>query len=120
MSTYFFETITDAQASAFNAASDTLVFSTTGERANITTVRYNAATATSAATITLISGLTGKAVTFAATLANDTFGNQPIFPDGSVLFVGSTAGTTFNSTTGAPADPGTGDGLYGGDGNDSL
>jgi len=55
MSTYFFETITDAQASTFNAATDTLVFGQTGERANITTVRYNPATATSAATITLIS-----------------------------------------------------------------
>ena len=79
MSTYFFETITDAQASTFNAATDTLVFGQTGERANITTVRYNPATATSAATITLISGLTGKTVTFNAAVANDTAGNQPIF-----------------------------------------
>jgi len=30
MSTYFFETITDAQASTFNATTDTLVFGQTG------------------------------------------------------------------------------------------
>src|SRR5436190_15461771 len=110
MATFFFETITDAQAAAYNATTDTLVFGQTGERANITTVRFNPATATSAATITLISGLTGKTVTFAGTLA----GELPIFPDGSQLFIGTTAGETFNSTTGAPADPATGDGLYGG------
>src|SRR5262245_37057591 len=120
MSTFFFETITDAQASAYNAATDNLVFGTTGERANITTVRYNPATATSAATITVISGLTGKTVTFASTLANDTNGFQPIFPDGSQLFIGTSSGSTFNATTGAPADPATGDGLYGGAGDDSL
>ena len=47
MATYFFETITDAQAATYDAADDTLVFSTPGETANITTVRFNAATATS-------------------------------------------------------------------------
>src|SRR4249920_879091 len=103
MSTFFFETITDAQAAGFNAGgtTDTLVFGQTGERANITTVRFNAATATSAATITLISGLTGKAVTFAATLSSETVGKQPIFPDGSVLYIGTTGAGSFNATTGA-------------------
>ena len=47
MATYFFETITDAQAAAYNAAADTLVFGTTGETAWKTTVRFNPATATS-------------------------------------------------------------------------
>ena len=38
MATYFFETITDAQASAYNTTTDTLVFGQTGERANITLI----------------------------------------------------------------------------------
>ena len=43
------------------------------------------------------------------------------FPDGSVLFIGTTGDNPFNSTTGSPGDAGGGaDGLYGGDGNDSL
>jgi len=110
MATYFFETITDAQAAGFSSTADNLVFSTTGEAANITTVRYNAATATSGATITLISGLTGKAVTFNAAIA----GENPIFPDGSQLFIGA-------ATADTPAAFGsTGDGLYGGLGDDVL
>ena len=39
MAPYFFETVTDAQASTYDAQNDTLVFQTTGERANLTTVR---------------------------------------------------------------------------------
>lgn len=109
MATYFFETITDAQAAAYNAAADTLVFQTAGERANLTTVRYNAATATSGATITLISGLTGKAVTFPSSFAGET----PIFPDSSILYVGTTGP---NVTAGGNG----GDALYGGDGDDTL
>ena len=45
MATYFFETITDAQAAAYTAA-DNLVFGQTGETARLTTVIFNAATAT--------------------------------------------------------------------------
>src|ERR1700754_4943672 len=97
MPTYFFETITDAQAATYDATTDNLVFTTTGERGNITTVRYNAATATSAATITLISGLTGKAVTFASTLN----GEAPIFPDGSQLFIGFPGNDTYTAATAA-------------------
>src|SRR5436190_9424491 len=115
MATFFFETITDAQAAAYNATTDTLVFGQTGERANITTVRFNPATATSAATITLISGLTGKSVTFAGTLAGET----PIFPDGTTLYVGTTNPDAFDAAT-VTSGSTTSDGLYGGDGNDSL
>ena len=46
MATYFFETITDAQAAAYTAA-DNLVFGQTGETARLTTVIFNAAAATS-------------------------------------------------------------------------
>jgi Ca2+-binding RTX toxin-like protein len=110
MATYFFETITDAQAASFDATADNLVFGQTGERANTTTVVYNAATATAGASITLISGLTGKTVTFDAA---DFAGETPIFPDSSVLFVGD---TNNNTNTGSDG----GDGLYGGSGNDTL
>ena len=64
MATYFFETITDAQAAAYNASADTLVFQTTGESRSLTTVRYNAPTLTTPASVTIISGVTGRAVTF--------------------------------------------------------
>ncbi|HEX7929396.1 MAG TPA: hypothetical protein VF470_00610, partial [Sphingomicrobium sp.] len=112
MATYFFENITDAQAATF-ASTDTLVFGQTGERAPLTTVRFNPATlANPAETITLISGLTGKSVTFpAAGLAGDVSG--PIFPDSSMLFIG-TAGNDPQAGTSL------GDGLYGGAGDDSL
>src|SRR5436190_16538900 len=108
MATYFFETITALHASTYDTTADTLVFGQTGERANTTTVLYNAATATSAATITLISGLTGKAVTF-----GNIAGETPIFPDASFLFVGT---TNNDAQTGGT----TGDALYGGAGTDSF
>jgi Ca2+-binding RTX toxin-like protein len=134
MPTYFFETITAAQALTYSAASDTLVFSNPTSSASKTSVIYNAATPTSAATITVTDLVTGRAVTFdttAGAVGAGTGGIQQegeltngaiVFPDGSNLVVGS------NST--APAAPdvvalGSGatkfaDGLFGGDGADTL
>src|SRR4051812_34536562 len=64
MATYFFETITAAQALGYVAATDTLVFSNPTSSGAKMTVLYNAATATSAATVTLIDNTTGRAVVF--------------------------------------------------------
>src|SRR5690349_9466311 len=84
MATYFFETITDAQAAAYTAA-DNLVFGQTGETAFRTTVTFN----------------------------SNFILENPIFPDGSVLYIGDTSATT--ATSGSTTD-----GLYGNAGNDSL
>src|SRR4051812_46205203 len=121
MATYFFETITDAQAATYSAATDTLVFQTTGESARLTTVRYNAATATSPATVTIISGITGRAVTFGPGVQGEGLaGTGPgvLFPDSSTLVVG-TAGND-GPAAGDQQGSSTTDGLYGGDGNDTL
>ena len=109
MATYFFETVTDAQASHFNGPTDVLVFGMTGETAYRTSVIFNAATATQGRTVTLISGLTGKTVTFDDSLVL----SHHIFPDGSVLALGGLGDETLNGTA-------TSDGLYGWDGNDTL
>ena len=117
MATYFFETITDAQAASYDADSDTLVFQTPGERATITTVRFNPETATSPPTISLISGLTGRTVTFGDGMIGEGLGaSDPgiIFPDGSQLFVGTPGADNF----GSPRD--TSDGYYGSDGGDQF
>src|SRR4051812_25939707 len=118
MATYFFETITAAQALGFNATTnDILVFSNPAASGAKTTVLFNAATATSAATITVIDNTTGRSVVFGATLAgegNPVAGNAVVFPDGSNLFVG-TAG---NDTSVAPQTA-FADGLFGGAGNDN-
>lgn len=82
MATYFFETITDGQAAAYAAGEDHLVFGAVGETACNTIVRYNPATKGKSATITVISGVSGRERTFPAALA----GGQIIFPDGSRLF----------------------------------
>src|SRR4051812_30170935 len=120
MATYFFETMTDAQAAAYNPTADSLVFGGAGESAKTTTVRFNAASATQGATVSLISGVTGKVLTFAATGANNVAGGNflledVVFPDSSKLFVGGTDTTNGDAVTGSAGT----DGLYGNDGADT-
>ncbi|MGZ3402080.1 MAG: calcium-binding protein, partial [Phenylobacterium sp.] len=119
MATFFFETITAAQALGFTAATDTLVFSNPTSSGSKMTVLYNAATATSAATITLIDNADGHAVTFGSGLAGEgdpaTTG-AIVFPDGSNLFVGTAAADA--PSAGTPTL--FADGLFGGTGNDTL
>jgi Ca2+-binding RTX toxin-like protein len=120
MATYFFATITDAQAATYNAANDTLVFQTPGERANITTVRFNPASAVSTATVSIISGLTGRTVTFGEGMKGEGFNLADpgvIFPDGSSLFVGTDANDAVNHAA-VMGDPNSG--FYGGIGNDTF
>ena len=108
MANYIFETITDAQALAWTAA-DTLIFTTPGESGRLTTIRFNPATATSDATVTVVSGITGRTVTFSTAFFDET----PIFPDGSVVVVGNVGQDSDAGTAGADA-------LYGYSGDDSL
>ena len=66
MATYFFETITAAQALTYNQATDTLVFGTAGETAVRTSVAFVPASATAADSVIITSGTTGRSVTFGA------------------------------------------------------
>jgi Ca2+-binding RTX toxin-like protein len=105
VATFFFETITVAQATAFNPAFDSLVFSQPGETASGTIVQsFDEATGAAV----LVSGLTGKTVTFAS-----LSGESPLYPDGSVLSLGSAGG---DSQAGATQS----DRLYGYGGDDTL
>lgn len=117
MATYFFETITAAQALSFNTASDALVFSNATSSGSKTAVTYNAATATSTATVTITDLVTGHAVTFGTGIygEGETGNNAPVFADASTLVVGSplAADTMAIAATGPS-------GLFGGDGADSL
>src|ERR1041385_4296016 len=91
MATFFFETITASQALGFVAPTDTLVFSNATSSAAKTSVVFNPATATSAATITITDLVTGRSVVFGAVIAGEgdlaTTG-AVVFPDGSNLFIG--------------------------------
>jgi Ca2+-binding RTX toxin-like protein len=109
MATYFFETITAAQALGFNAfaATDTLVFTNPTSSGHLTTVLYNAATATSAATVTVIDNADGRSVTFNNNIQG-LGGATSVFPDGSTMFIGKVGiADNFTGTAG-------GDGLFGG------
>src|SRR5262245_11659152 len=96
MANYFSASSTAARALGFGAPTqDTLVFSNATSSAAKMTVLYNAATATSAATITLIDNTTGRAVVFGTSLQGEgnatipdpngtaTSGGAIVFPDGS-------------------------------------
>ena len=113
MATYSFETITEAQAAGFTA-SDILLFANPADSARITTVLFVPSVP---ATVTLVSGATGRAVTF----NNAIVGVRPVFQDASILLIGAAGVDNFDAgaATGG-SDGNTGDGLYGGAGDDSL
>ncbi|MGZ6016805.1 MAG: calcium-binding protein, partial [Phenylobacterium sp.] len=130
MPTYFFETITAAQALSYNAAADTLVFSNPTSSGSKTSVIYNPATATSAATVTITDLVTGRAVTFDTNIGptglpggtgiqqeGELTNGSIVFPDGSNLVIGSNdPAVTTDSATGTSFA----DGMFGGDGVDTL
>src|SRR4051812_38326603 len=101
MSTYFFETITAAQALAYQAlGNDTLVFTNPTSSGAKMTVLFNPATATAPPTVTLIDNVTGRSVTFGSgILGEGSAGNPIVFPDGSNLLVGLTTDDTNTSGT---------------------
>src|ERR1700738_1750069 len=103
MATYLFETISASDALLnFNATTDVLIFTNATSSGSKMSVAYNAATATSAATITITDLVDGKSVTFGPNAAGlGETANNVVFPDGSVLVVdgpssGSATGSAFN------------------------
>ena len=119
MATYFFETITAAQALGYTAATDTLVFGNPTSSGAKTTVTFNAATATSAATETVTDLVTGRSVVFGVGFAGEgdnALTGTIVFPDGSNLYVGVAGASNDNPT----ASTNSTDALFGGDGNDTL
>src|SRR4051794_2571809 len=115
MATYQFETMTDAQGATYTAASDVVVFNTTGDSATKMTVLFQStvtpsvpasATSTGSAAVTTVTGatlvdsVTGRAVAF----GTGVFGESDfLFPDSSKLFVGTTSAdtVTFGTTNDA-------------------
>src|SRR5687767_2693727 len=104
VATYFFDTMTDAQASSFNAAVDSLVVSSPLETPAGFVVTIDEA----GGPITLASGQTGKTLTFA-----DLAGETMFFSDGAELALGTTGGDDVQGS-------GVADALYGAGGDDTL
>ena len=71
MSTYFFETITAAQALGYTATTDALIFSNSTSSGNKTSVVFTAATFTVPASITVTDLVTGRAVVFGGGFASE-------------------------------------------------
>ena len=119
MTAYTFETITDAQAAAFQPG-DTLTFSNPAVTAQTVEVRFNPQTGgggfppqpVTPANITLTVGTTTKVFSTALGGSGGQTG-QINLADGTMLFIGS-AGTDTR------AGSGLNDALYGNDGDDSL
>src|SRR5437660_1541453 len=107
MTTFFFESITAAQALAFNSTTDVLIFvngTSAGDKMSVTYTVTPATPLTVASTaITLTDLSDGKAVTFGTGVQGlgEAGHTNPIFPDGSTLVVGDNvandvgAGTAF-------------------------
>src|SRR5436190_17005111 len=114
MANYVFETITAAQALAFNGQTDTLIFTSAAETGASDRLIFNAN-----GTITVLSSVAGHQATFGPGLAG---AGQVIYPDGSQMLVGWAGADVL--TGGAHGDGlfgGLGaDTLMGGDGNDAL
>lgn len=111
MASYIWETMTQANADAFTS-NDVIVFTTAGATGAATVVQFVPATATTPASVSISFG--GKSLSFdAADVQGRT--NLAVYPDGSVLYVGST-GPDNGATSGGENS----DGMYGGNGNDTL
>jgi Ca2+-binding RTX toxin-like protein len=105
VSTYTFETITAAQALAFNGQTDTLVFDDADQTGSSERLLFN-----TDGTIAVFSDVGGLKVTFGPGLVG---AGQIVYPDGSEMLVGSPGADVL--TGGAR-----GDGLFGGFGADTL
>jgi Ca2+-binding RTX toxin-like protein len=107
---YFFETMTQAQASSFLNAADRIVFSSGS--ASQATVLFNPLTFSGPPTITITYG--GISLVFADDPTSVRGQGFTLFPDGSKLFIG--LATNDVGVTGTAG----GDALFGGDGNDVM
>ncbi|HSV03929.1 MAG TPA: calcium-binding protein, partial [Phenylobacterium sp.] len=123
MATFVFETMTAAQATSFNGATDTIVFQNTASSGAKMSVAYEFTTTAPSATSN--GGVTVKdvVITDLSDGISHTFGtgalgtNSFLFPDASTLFVG---GTIDDVSSGDAKASSTNDGLFGGLGDDSL
>src|SRR5215472_7558136 len=107
---YFFDSMTQAQASTYLQAQDVIVF-TTGT-ASQATVIFNPLTFNSSPSITV--AFAGQSLTFSddpSAIRGQT--NLTLFPDSSQLFIGTIGNDV---VTGTPGN----DGYFGGDGNDNM
>ncbi|MDP3405167.1 MAG: calcium-binding protein [Brevundimonas sp.] len=115
MATYTFETISAAQALAFNPVSDSLTFSTPGTSASHIMVGVDQ----NSGRLSITSELTGRSVIFGAALN----GRETVtFGDGSRLMFGSSYPEPLQGSAGRDLMAGTSgaDQLAGGAGNDTL
>jgi Ca2+-binding RTX toxin-like protein len=110
VSTYFFETITSAQALAFNGQVDTLVFSNPRSTGASVRVTFNPASDNGPASLTVWDLSGGRIVVFGTGLEAL---RSPVFPDGSALGVATPAGSQIT-------DGPLGDGTFGLPGPDTL
>lgn len=108
MAAYAFETITPAEALAYNGATDDLQFNTPGAFASMARVRYVAGQNGASDTVDIT--LNGRTVTFGVGVHSD---QNLLFPDGTKLFAGGVGADSVNGTAGADA-------LFGGQGADTL
>src|SRR3954462_13425760 len=104
MTTYFFETITAAQATAFDATTDALVFGNPTSSGSKMTVLYTVIPATplnvAGLSITITDNADGISKVFSDKAQGLGETHVAIFPDGSNLIVDSnTTGGTFSGTT---------------------
>lgn len=117
MATFYFENITASQAMSFTA-NDVLLFANSFSSAARTSVIFKPASPLSPETITITDLTTDRSVVFGGGIASHGDINSPggaiVFQDGSHLFVGGTVDDDPAAATGA------GDGLFGGQGDDTL
>ena len=100
MANYFFDTMTQAQASSFLFASDNIVFR--NGPASQATVLFNPLTLTTPPSITIVYG--ANSLTFADDPTSVRGQGFTLFPDGSKLFIGTTgADNPVNGTAGSDA-----------------
>ena len=110
VATYTFETITAAQAMAFNGQVDSLVFSNPASTGASTRVTFNPATSAGPATLSVLDVSDNHLVVFGVGLEGMRF---PVYPNGSALGVESPGGGELFASS-------LGDGIFGIGGADTL
>lgn len=116
MATYLFETVTAAQALAFNIATDTLTFSNPAATGAGLRLTYTPPTAISQGTLTVLSQASGQTVVFGVGLA----GAPVVMPDGSLFAVGVRGSFTGSARADGLAGSGAPDVLDGRAGDDVI
>src|SRR4051794_34267854 len=107
MATFFFESITAAQALGFTAGSDSLVVANPTSNGAMMTAAFSAASSATPATVTLTDLATGRSIAFRATagVEGGALGGPVTFADRSSLLVGASGPDNLSGTA-------RGDGLF--------